>query len=93
VLFHITGRPMPNRFWLVLSTAGNEVCVQAPGFTEDGQVCADAASLVRWHAGEITLGAAQRDGGMSVIAPAWLVRQLAGWGRLSPYAGTARPAS
>jgi DNA-binding HxlR family transcriptional regulator len=86
VQFHITGRSAPNRFWLVLSTAGNEVCARSPGFDEDGQVTTDTASLVRWYAGEITLAAAQRGGGMSVIAPAWLNRQLAGWGRLSPYA-------
>jgi len=86
VLFHITGRPAPNRFWLVLSTTGNEVCAQAPGFTEDGQVTTDTAGLIRWYAGETGLAAAQRAGGMSVTAPAWLVRQLAGWGRLNPYA-------
>jgi hypothetical protein len=79
VQFHVTGRTPPNRFWLVLSTRGNEVCAQAPGFTEDGQVSTDTASLVRWYAGEITLAAAQRSGGMSVTAPTWLVRQLAGW--------------
>jgi DNA-binding HxlR family transcriptional regulator len=88
VQFHVTGRSPPNRFWLVLSTGGNEVCAHAPGFTEDGQVSTDTASLVRWYAGEITLAAAQRSGGMSVTAPAWLVRHLAGWGRLNPYAAT-----
>jgi DNA-binding HxlR family transcriptional regulator len=88
VHFHVTGRRPPNRFWLVLSSAGNEVCAQSPGFVEDGQVTTDTASLVRWYAGEVTLGAAQRAGGMSVDAPNWLVKQLAAWGRLSPYAGT-----
>jgi hypothetical protein len=86
VQFLITGRAAPNRFWLVLSTAGNEVCAKSPGFDEDGQVTTDTASLIRWYAGEITLAAAQRQGGMSVAAPTWLVRQLAEWGRLSPYA-------
>ena len=84
--FHITGRAAPDRFWLVLSTAGHEVCAQSPGFDEDGQVTTDTASLIRWYAGESTLAAAQRDGGMSVTAPTWLIRLLAAWGRLSPYA-------
>jgi DNA-binding HxlR family transcriptional regulator len=88
VQFDITGRAAPNRYWLVLTTGGNEVCVKPPGFTEDGVVTTDTASLVRWYAGEITLAAAQRAGGMSVAAPTWLTRQLAGWGRLSPYAGS-----
>lgn len=86
VRFDLPGHAPPNRYWLVLSATGNEVCAEPPGFTEDGQVTTDTASLVRWYAGEITLGAAQRAGGMSVTAPPWLVRQLSGWGRLSPYA-------
>jgi DNA-binding HxlR family transcriptional regulator len=90
VQFHITGRAAPNRFWLVLSSVGNEVCAQTPGFPEDGLVTTDTASLVRWYAGEVTLGAAQRSGGMTVVAPRWLVAQLASWGRLSPYAGVVR---
>ena len=88
VQFHLTGRSPPNRFWLVLSTTGNEVCAHPPGYPEDGQVTTDTASLIRWYAGEITLAAAQRSGGMSVTAPTWLTRQLAGWGRLNPYADT-----
>lgn len=86
VHFHLTGHRAPNRFWLVLSTTGNEVCAHDPGFTEDGRVTTDVASLIRWYAGEITLATAQRRGGMSVTAPNWLVRQLSGWGRLNPYA-------
>lgn len=93
VLFHITGRSPPNRFWLVLSTTGNEVCAHPPGYTEDGQVTTDTASLIQWYAGETALAAAQRSGGMSVTAPTWLIRQLAGWGRLNPYAETNPPAT
>jgi DNA-binding HxlR family transcriptional regulator len=90
VRFTITGRPAPNRFWLVVSAAGNEVCAEPPGYAEDGQVVGDTAAVVRWCAGETPLGAAQRRGELSVTGPRWLIRQLAGWGRLSPYAGTAR---
>jgi DNA-binding HxlR family transcriptional regulator len=92
VQFHVTGHAPPNRFWLVLSTTGNEVCAHAPGFAEDGQVSTDTPSLVRWYAGEVTLAAAQRNGAMTVTAPTWLVKQLAGWGRLNPYLGIDRPA-
>jgi DNA-binding HxlR family transcriptional regulator len=90
VVFQLTGRPPPHRFWLVLAAAGNEVCAHPPGFAEDGQVTTDTASLIRWYAGEISLATAQRAGGMSVSAPPWLVRLLAAWGRLSPYAGAVR---
>jgi DNA-binding HxlR family transcriptional regulator len=94
VRFHLPGQPPPNRFWLVLSRTGNEVCAEHPGFLEDGRVTTDVASLIRWYAGEISFGSAQRGGGMSVTAPAWLAKQLSAWGRLNPYAdvGSARVA-
>jgi hypothetical protein len=85
VRIDLPAHPPPNRFWLVLSSTGNEVCAEHPGFAEDGHITTDVASLIRWYAGEITLGAAQR-GGMVVTAPAWLVKQLSAWGRLNPYA-------
>ncbi|HET6532273.1 MAG TPA: helix-turn-helix domain-containing protein [Actinoplanes sp.] len=83
--FRITDRRPPNRYWLVVAGSGNEVCVHDPGYGEDGRVETDTAHLVRWYAGEIGLGTAMRDGGMTVTAPPWLERQLAAWGRLNPY--------
>ncbi|MEV6494773.1 helix-turn-helix domain-containing protein [Actinoplanes sp. NPDC051633] len=91
VVFQITDAPLPNRFWLVVSADGNEVCAHPPGFAEDGLVTTDTASLVRWYAGEVTLAAAQRGGGMVVEAPRPVIRELAAWGRLNPYLGVARP--
>jgi DNA-binding HxlR family transcriptional regulator len=77
----------PHRYWLVVGRTGNEVCAEPPGYPEDGVVTTDTSSLVRWYAGRLTLGAAQRSGGLTVAAPRWLERELARWGRLSPYAG------
>jgi DNA-binding HxlR family transcriptional regulator len=87
VRFDLTGKPRYNRFWLVAGRTGNEVCVEPPGFPDDGVVTSDTASLIRWYAGRLTLGAAQRAGEMTVAAPRWLERELARWGRLNPYAG------
>jgi DNA-binding HxlR family transcriptional regulator len=89
VEFHVVDRRAPDRYWLVLSHAGNEVCAKSPGFAVDGLVTSDTATLVRWYAGELSLSAAQRLGGISVTAPRWLVTQLGLWGRLNPY--MARP--
>jgi len=75
------------RFWLLLNRAGNEVCVESPGFPEDGVVTTDTSSLVRWYAGQLSLEAAQDAGGTTVVAPPWLERELSRWGRLNPYAG------
>jgi hypothetical protein len=87
VRFDLTGVRGPHRYWLVVGQTGNEVCVEPPGYPEDGVVTSDTASLVRWYAGQLTLGAAQRAGGMTVAAPRWLERELARWGQLSPYIG------
>ncbi len=86
VRFEVPRSRRPDRFWLLLQRTGNEVCVQPPGFPDDGVVRADTASLVRWYAGELGLAAAQEAGLVSVTAPPWLERELARWGRLSPFA-------
>jgi DNA-binding HxlR family transcriptional regulator len=85
VEFHIVDRRAPDRYWLVLSHTGNEVCATSPGFQVEGFVSTDTETLVRWYAGEITLEVARRDGGMAVTGPRWLSTELAGWGRLNPY--------
>jgi DNA-binding HxlR family transcriptional regulator len=87
VRFDLVGERRPDRFWLVLDRGGNEVCVRPPGFVEDGVVTTDVGSLIRWYAGESSLGATQRAGRMAVRAPRWLVRELSRWGRLNPYLG------
>lgn len=89
VRFDLTDGRRPDRFWLVLDRNGNEVCVQPPGFTEDAVVTTDTGGLIRWYAGEVPLGAAQRAGTMAVAAPPWLVRELARWGRMNPYLNVA----
>jgi hypothetical protein len=86
VRFDVLRTGSPNRFWLVLSGLGNEVCVEHPGYPEDGVVTADTSSVVRWYAGQLTLAAAEQAGDARVSAPPWLERELARWGRLSPFA-------
>ncbi len=92
VRFDLTDESKPNRYWVVAaqSRAGNEVCVQFPGFDEDAVVSTDPEWLVRWHSGQVSLGAAQRAGGISVEGPRWVVRTLTAWGGLSPFADIAR---
>ncbi len=86
IAFLITDRACPNRFWLVLTRCGNEVCVVDPGYPENGTVTTDTSTLVRWYAGEVSLGQAQRRRAMEIHAPPWLTRHLAAWGTLNPYA-------
>jgi DNA-binding HxlR family transcriptional regulator len=95
VRFDLTDRSNPDRYWVVATRRGNEVCVRPPGFGEDGIVTTDARGLVRWHNGTVSLAAAQKAGAITVTAPNWLARTLSEWGRLSPYADIthARPDS
>jgi hypothetical protein len=87
VRFDVADARTYDRFWLLADSTGAEVCIELPGHTEDGLVTARTGALIRWYAGLLTIGAAQRDGSMTVNAPPWLERELARWGRLNPYAG------
>jgi hypothetical protein len=91
VRFDLTGAPRGARprLWLLLDRTGNEVCVESPGFPEDGVVTTDSSSLVRWSAGQLSVEAARETGGMTVAAPPWLERELSRWGRLNPFGGVA----
>jgi hypothetical protein len=60
VRFDLTDRSNPDRYWVVATRRGNEVCVRPPGFGEDGIVTTDAQGLVRWHNGTVSLAAAQK---------------------------------
>lgn len=90
VRFDLTDRSRPNRYWLVASTTGTEVCAQHPGFEEDAVVSTDADTLVAWHTGRLTLRAGCRSGRITVAGPRWASDLLSRWGRLSPFAEIAR---
>lgn len=87
VRFDVTDAARYDRFWVVADRARAEVCTDLPGFVEDGIVTTRTGPLIRWYAGELTIGAARESGVMVVAAPPWLERELGRWGRLNPYAG------
>jgi DNA-binding HxlR family transcriptional regulator len=85
--FDITDKRAPNRFWLIASFSGNEVCVHPPGFDEHAVVTTDTNTLMRWQGGQYSLAQAQKSGAMNVTGVRWAIRELARWGTLSPFAG------
>jgi DNA-binding HxlR family transcriptional regulator len=87
VRFDLVDDPSPTRYWVLLSRADTEVCVQAPGYPDDLVVTTETAWLVKWHTGLVSLGAAQRADKFSLDGPRWLVREFPRWGGLSPFAG------
>ncbi len=87
VRFDLTDAVTPNRYWLLTTTNGSEVCVKSPGYVDDGVVVTDSGWLYSWHMGRVRLVTAERAGGMVITAPRWLRRVLTDWGGLSPFAG------
>jgi DNA-binding HxlR family transcriptional regulator len=90
VRFDLTDRRRPNRYWLIASRTGTEVCAQHPGFEEHATMVTDAATLVDWHTGRLSLAAGCRAERISLTGPRWTRTLLDDWGRLSPYADIAR---
>jgi DNA-binding HxlR family transcriptional regulator len=90
VRFDVLGSRTPQHFWLLCDRPGTEVCVQPPGFAEDGLVTTDVSALVRWSVGRLGLVRARESGQMTVAAPPWLEHELDRWGRLNPYGGIER---
>jgi DNA-binding HxlR family transcriptional regulator len=91
VRFDLTDGARPDRYWVLLSRAGTEVCARSPGFAEDLVVTTDTRTLIAWHSGTLSLAAAVRAGAMRFAGPPSLVRAFGRWGGLSPFAGV-RPA-
>jgi DNA-binding HxlR family transcriptional regulator len=87
VRFDVTDARRYDRFWMVADRTGAEVCTDLPGLGEDGIVTTPTGPLIRWYAGELTIGAARETGVMVIAAPPWLEKELGRWGRLNPYAG------
>ncbi|MEO3855634.1 helix-turn-helix domain-containing protein [Acrocarpospora sp. B8E8] len=75
--FDLTDRS--ERYWLVLSVSGNEVCLEDPGFTEDGVLTTNTDWLIRWQSGSTPPTGAILDG------PPWLDRALTTWSGLTPF--------
>jgi DNA-binding HxlR family transcriptional regulator len=90
--FEITDAVSPEPMWLVATRSGTDLLVGPADLAVDGSVRCDTETLIAWHSGLVSVGAAVRDGRMSVEGPRWLHRLLGSWGRLSPFAGV-RPAA
>lgn len=76
----------PNRYWLLVSRHGSEVCRKPPGTTDNLIVTTDTATLHEWHMGRISYSAARRTHRLRVDGPPALVRALPTWGGLSKFA-------
>lgn len=86
VQFDFTGRPSPERYWLLIEDGDTEICKTYPGLDEDLFVTAEAEAFVKWHAGQLSWAAATRDGRIQLHGPRWLVRAFPTWNARSMFA-------
>ena len=95
VRFDVSDAQTYDRFWLLADPTGAEVCIELPGHTEDGIVTSRTGALIRWYGGQLTLGAAQRDGSMTVNATTVVAARTQPLGSAQPVrghpCGTLRP--
>ena len=61
IRFDFTGRPRPERYWLIIELGDTEICKTYPGLDEDLYITAEAEAFVKWHAGQLTWSQATRE--------------------------------
>jgi DNA-binding HxlR family transcriptional regulator len=86
VRFDFTGRPRPERYWLLIELGDTEICKTCPGRDEDLYVTAEAEAFVKWHAGHLTWAQATREGRIQLHGPKSLVRAFPTWNARSMFA-------
>ena len=86
IRFDFTGRPRPQRYWLLIEFGDTEICKTYPGFEEDLCIRAEAEAFVKWHAGQLTWAQATREGRINLEGPSWLVRAFPAWNARSMFA-------
>jgi DNA-binding HxlR family transcriptional regulator len=91
VRFDFTGRPRPERYWLLIERGDVEICKTYPGL-EDLYVTAEAEAFVKWHAGQLPWSQAIREGSIQIAGPSSLARAFPAWNARSAFAHI-KPAS
>ena len=86
IRFDFTGRPRPERYWLLIELGDTEICKTQPGFDEDLYITADAEAFVKWHAGQLSWAQATGAGRIQLDGPPALVRAFPTWNARSMFA-------
>jgi DNA-binding HxlR family transcriptional regulator len=86
IRFDFTGRPRPERYWLLIELKDTEICKTCPGRDEDLYITAEAEAFVKWHAGQLTWAQATREGRIRLHGPMPLVRAFPTWNSRSMFA-------
>jgi DNA-binding HxlR family transcriptional regulator len=86
VSFEFTGRPRPERYWVLIEHREAEICKKYPGIDEDLFVTAEAEAFVKWHAGQLSWAEAIREARIRLHGPTALVRAFPTWNSRSTFA-------
>ena len=86
IRFDFTGRPRPERYWLLIELGDTEICKTYPALDEDLYITAEAEAFVKWHAGQLAWAEATRARRIQLHGPSWLVRAFPTWNARSMFA-------
>jgi DNA-binding HxlR family transcriptional regulator len=86
IRFDFTGRPRPERYWLLIELGEAEICKTYPGSEEDLCIRAEAEAFVKWHAGQLSWVEATREDRIQLDGPPWLVKVFPSWNARSMFA-------
>jgi DNA-binding HxlR family transcriptional regulator len=86
IRFDFTGRPRPERYWLLIEHGDTEICKTYPGLDEDLYITAEAEAFVKWHAGQLSWAQAIRKGRIQLAGLSSLVRAFPTWNARSMFA-------
>jgi DNA-binding HxlR family transcriptional regulator len=92
IRFDFTGRPRPERYWLLIERGDTEICKTYPGLSEDLYITAEAEAFVKWHAGQLSWAEATREDRIHLDGSPSLVRAFPTWNARSMFAHI-RPAA
>ena len=86
IRFDFTGRPRPERYWLLIELGDTEICKTYHGLDEDLYITAEAEAFVKWHAGQLTWAQATREGRIQLDGLPSLARAFPTWNARSMFA-------
>jgi hypothetical protein len=86
IRFDFTGRPRPERYWLLIEHGDTELCKTYRGLDEDLYLTAEAEAFVEWHAGRLSWARAVSDHRIQLDGSPSLARAFPTWNARSMFA-------
>ena len=85
-VFHLRFADDPQRFWIVIESGVESVCLSDPGYEVDVTIASDGRALYQVWLGRLPLDDARRSGRIAFDGPSALTRRMPEVFQLSPVA-------